>query len=207
METIKSIMTKGSHLWPNITYIGKPCWVSRDKKTANDWSVRPRRATIEMALVTIWWPSMTIKQSAINDNQAIRQHQKSPVVMNHLPEAAPSGGLTGTLLESCYTTTLHCTALHFNSMCCYTDCTHYSAVHCYSTLTTVHNTKVKKSAPQWSKILPASVLCCSAGQSWVCPPLIQQTIQLPRPHRKRKLDVTRPATALRKNCNKQTMVA
>ena len=81
---------------------------------------------------------MTIKQSAINDNQAIRQHQKSPVVMNHLPEAAPSGGLTGTLLESCYTT-LHCTALqcaaailtalttvHYNALLQHT---HYSAQH------------------------------------------------------------------------------
>ena len=37
-----------------------------------------------------------------------------------------------------------------------------------------------------------------AGVPRVCPPLIRQTIQLPRPHRKRKLDVTRPATALRK---------
>ena len=35
----------------------------------------------------------------INGNQAIR-HQKSPILMNHLPEAAVSGGLTGTLLES-----------------------------------------------------------------------------------------------------------
>ena len=37
-----------------------------------------------------------------------------------------------------------------------------------------------------------------AGVPRVCPPLIRQTIQLPRPHRKRKLDVTRPATAPRK---------
>ena len=100
----------------------------RDKKTANEWSVRPRRATIEMALVTIWWPSMTIKQSAINDNQAIRQHQKSPVVMNHLPEAAPSGGLTGTLLESCYTT-LHCTSIQ-----CAAILTALTTVQCTATV-------------------------------------------------------------------------
>ena len=50
----------------------------------------------------------------ITGNQAIR-HQKSPILMNHLPEAAVRGGLTGTLLESrlfhstSATVVLHCT--------------------------------------------------------------------------------------------------
>ena len=56
--------------------------------------------------------------------------------------------------------------------------------------------KLKNSASTVCWLYETLLYLFSGAVGWVCPPLIQQTIQLPRPHRKRKLDVTHPPGAL-----------
>ena len=69
------------------------------------------RFLVDCFFYQLWCDDTGDNLKDINGNQAIR-HQKSPILMNHLPEAAVSGGLTGTLLESrlfhSTTVVLHC---------------------------------------------------------------------------------------------------